>query len=138
MFSENQLKNAAKEVIESGAVDNAKPIYCHPIYCSYNRRDDSKIICFTCLIFNNDKNAFTKSSFYQWCKDLFAEYPTASILASGFAGVAPISRILNGTSFEELRVQTSKTDTTSEEYSIYKTDIENESTAFIDGVNKIN
>lgn len=31
MFSENQLKNAAKEVIEAGTVENAKPIYWHGI-----------------------------------------------------------------------------------------------------------
>ena len=31
MYSENQLDTQIKEVIESGEIDNAKPIYFHPI-----------------------------------------------------------------------------------------------------------
>ena len=48
MFSLNQLKEISKEVIESGAVSNAKPIYCHPIEIY-----KSNVCNITCLIFNN-------------------------------------------------------------------------------------
>ena len=47
MYSENQLQEITKEVIESGQVDNAKPIYCHPCVMS---ADGIRIAFF---IFNN-------------------------------------------------------------------------------------
>lgn len=116
---------------------SVKPIYCHPIYIQFNRGIDEKIIAVTMLIFNNSADAFTKSSFWTWMKSLFTNSPNASIMVSGFAGTLPVSRLFN-TYGDAVELGVSATDTTSTSYTIQKTDIEDEDTTFIDGVNQIN
>lgn len=130
--------------IENGNVEipNAKPIYCHPIYCTFKRLREnvSILMTFTCLIFNNDETPFTADTFFDWVKALFTDYPNASIMASGYVENAPVSRIQNGFG-SNLQLQVPQFESGSyvnQFWNFIKTDLTLESTVFIDGVNKIN
>ena len=61
MFSLNQLQEISKQVIKSGLVENAKPIYCHPITLT-NSLSTSLTGRFNALVFNNDDTPLTKES----------------------------------------------------------------------------
>lgn len=140
MWSLKQLRDIgsqqAKEVIESGEIDNAKPIYCHPVYASFSR-DSSVFITFTCLIFNNDETPFTKESFYDYVLALLTEYPDASIMASGFKNLLPISRIQKQST--SLAVQSPNAGGTANDYWTFtKSSFIDEATEFYDGVNPLN
>lgn len=82
MWSRNELKIISKEVIESGAVDNAKPIYCHPI--NIGIEDGSVQANMTMLIFNNDSTPFTFETFNQWLSNLADLITNARIMVSGY------------------------------------------------------
>lgn len=61
---DNHISNVAEEtatdLIEGGTVDNAKPIYCHPVTIQLgNAKVNGRIAM---LIFNNTPTAFTKES----------------------------------------------------------------------------
>ena len=63
MYSENQLKDVIKEEVEGGQLENAKPIYYHPIYITDNTSGANARI--TLAILNNSEeklNTFTKLS----------------------------------------------------------------------------
>ena len=80
MYSEKQIDSQIKEVIECGQVDNAKPIYCHPLTITNNDRNAR----LTCLIFNNDPTPFTLSSFVDYIDALFEQVgATVRIMTSG-------------------------------------------------------
>lgn len=115
-----------------------KPIYCHPIYCTY-ARSDLTIVTFTCLIFNNDPTPFTKTSFLEWAINLFANYNDASVMASGYVGETPCSRLKihpsTPTDSIALEAVTSGGQANSY-YTIDETQLTN--ATFRDGVNKIN
>ena len=84
MFSLEQLKGIAdsrvKALVEGGTLDNAKPIYCHPIECKIV--SGTRTYYFSCLIFNNDNTAFTWSTFFAYISDLINNYD-AKIMCSG-------------------------------------------------------
>lgn len=131
----NALVNADK-------IDNAKPIYCHPIYCTFNRirEGNSVLMTFTCLIFNNDATPFTADTFFDWVKALFTAHPNASIMASGYVEGNPISRIQDGIG-SNLQLQVPRIESGSyvnQFWNFIKTDLTLETSVFIDGVNKIN
>ena len=66
MFSENQLENKIESVIESGEVENAKPIYCHLITL-YSDVENWKIIA-SLLVFDNSATEYTKESLVSFLK----------------------------------------------------------------------
>lgn len=117
---------------------SVKPIYCHPIYCKLNREYDNLIIVFTCLIFNNSATPFTPQTFFDWAKDLFSDYPNASIMASGFAGTNPLSRIKDGDSEYYLNVELADSNSALQTLNLSVSDMSLEASVFVDGVNKIN
>lgn len=57
MYSQNQLETQIKSVIESGQVDNAKPLYFHPIAIGLTGS-----YYLTMIIINNDATAFTRQT----------------------------------------------------------------------------
>ena len=147
MYSLKQLeevsKKVSKEVIESGEVDNAKPIYCHPVFLNSNRTFDNVVLQVTMLIFNNDPTPFTKSTWIEWVQALFRTYPTAKILTSGFYNVYPTScfRVNEETDPNvntSIDISLAETSTSGIQRHIAFADILNEATIFEDGVNKIN
>ena len=86
MFSEKQIKELADErvetLVEGGTLDNAKPIYCHPIsFTSINGTYTNTRACL--LLFNNDSTPFTKTSFLA----LFPDF-NGRILLNGFICVS--------------------------------------------------
>ena len=100
MWSKKELNNIAdsrvQALVEGGTLDNAKPIYCHPIYWTVT--DNSEDIQLTCLIFNNSETPFTVETFIDYVLYLYSLVESrVSIMASGgkdVAGVvAPLSRI---------------------------------------------
>ena len=143
MYSENELikliQKVGADIIESGEVENAKPIYCHPVYLKYSR-SDSSIVEITMLIFNNNATAFTKDTFITWATQLFNNTPDAKILTSGFIGVSPVccfkkSETNPDTAFNLIRTSTT---TASGTTPVNFSEIRDETTIFEDGVNKIN
>ena len=72
MYSLEQLKNVAdsrvQALVEGGTLDNAKPIYCHPISILDTNGAEPKRL--TCLIFNNDNTPFTLTSLKKFIDDL--------------------------------------------------------------------
>ena len=65
------------------SVENAKPIYCHPIKIA-NSDSETKKFRLTMLIFNNDPTPFTLATFKSFIDELSAETEGAgSILCSG-------------------------------------------------------
>ena len=119
------------------SVENAKPVYCHPIRGSFTRQDNM-LFTFTCLIFNNSSTAFTTSTFFDWILALFEEYPDASIMASGYIDNMPISRIYKGSGSSVFFEKPKLSD------GVYVNDYNSmtlgdlNTGSFVDGVNKIN
>lgn len=69
MWSKNELKNIAgakaTEVIESGEVENAKPIFWHS--CTFKKiTGGSLVFYFDFIIMINDDTPFTKDTFMSW------------------------------------------------------------------------
>ena len=72
MFSQKQIEEMisegsaekVEELVEGGALDNAKPIYCHPITLELTATYYK--LRLTCLIFNNDSTEFTWASFKEF------------------------------------------------------------------------
>ena len=62
MFSLKQLEDISKKVIESGLVDNAKPIYYHPISISSEAVDGENESRIQLLILDNNSTAYTKTT----------------------------------------------------------------------------
>ena len=82
MWSKNELKEISKQLIESGLIENAKPIYCHPIVIYID--DVSRTMRVTCLIFNNSATPFTLNTLKTWFDNLVASTNArARIMASG-------------------------------------------------------
>ena len=142
--------NVATEVIKSGEVDNAKPIYCHPVhlYCS----DDGRVFRLTCLIFNNDATPFTLATFKTWFDNLVSSTSNrARLMASG--GTNKIKTVVEETASTKLLIVSSIDKTAAGTYIIAGVDTDGLSNSFadqnfnvvfpastelIDGVNKIN
>ena len=55
MYSEKQIEELIKQVVSSGLIENAKPLYFHPVVITDTANDD--VISFTIL--NNDSTPFT-------------------------------------------------------------------------------
>ena len=135
-------KDDVEDIIESGLVENAKPIYCHPITINYET--SPKYIRITCLIFNNDPTPFTINSFKKWIDDVAeatentarlmisggVTYDTTSVIVSYLYKSASNNYIIGGLSR-----------TTGENDYVSDADFNNlfpTGNLFIDGVNKIN
>ena len=141
MWSRGQVKNLSKEVIESGLVDNAKPIYCHPI-----------VIIFTsggrmgCLIFNNSPTPFTADTFVDYVDTLYGEVGATLriITTGGFASddnsyAAPAVMFVRRPSSPLYGlVAVDKTGLPVNKDWNAKSDFVSDASSFNDGVNKIN
>ena len=70
MYSLKQLQEIAdertKSLVEGGTLENAKPIYFHPIYI----QDDATTARYTFIILDNQKTAYTFSTFKAKAKEL--------------------------------------------------------------------
>lgn len=72
---DNHIKEQATDVIESGKVENAKPIYFHPLLIVFRDTakmfsDQSDNLSLTMTILNNSNEVFTKQTFLQWIATL--------------------------------------------------------------------
>lgn len=138
MYSEKQVQEIIKKVIESGQVNNAKPIYCHPIYFKITLSNRTYSI--SCLIFNNEENAFADyKAFFNYISNLINNH-NAIIMCSGGIGITS-DRIIIATNIRKSVANTiaihgiSSLNYTEDYFTI----TENETVdAFVDGVNKIN
>ena len=81
MWSKGQVKNLSKEVIESGLVENAKPIYFHPVILFKNSGDDGVSASISCIILGQLSTGISSyANFKTYCKD----NEITNIPASGF------------------------------------------------------
>lgn len=72
-----------KSTIEGGTLDNAKPVYCHPLQLT--RISGTTQFAITCLIFNNDPTPFTLSTLKEWLDNVYLLSGESVILmASGY------------------------------------------------------
>ena len=55
MYSENQLKDVIKEEVERGQLENAKPLYFHPIFLT----STNQYVRLAFVVLNNSATAFT-------------------------------------------------------------------------------
>ena len=69
MYSKNQINTQIEDVIKSGNVENAKPIYWHSVTI---KRIQSGILDFYAdlIIINNDATPLTLTTFYNFIKSL--------------------------------------------------------------------
>lgn len=82
MYSEKQLDSQIKVVIKSGQVENAKPIYCHPIL--FRLIDGSNVCRGGCLILDNNPTPYDWTTFKAKCKEIaVAINDTARIVCTG-------------------------------------------------------
>ena len=121
------------------SVENAKPIYCHPITMGY--KDASHEFTLTCLIFNNDGTPFTFASFNEWLDALIAQITTARIMCSGYVIVGgetlPVSYLNYTTDNVGIIVSPGSVSSINDNFTPnqWKALV---MTSFNDGVNKIN
>ena len=83
MFSLEQLKGIAdarvQALVEGGTLDNAKPIYYHPIY--FADQNWNAIMCVTIL--DNNPTAYTKSTFIAKVEELCDAGALIQVLQGG-------------------------------------------------------
>ena len=81
MYSKNQIEEIANEVsagvtaelVEGGELENAKPIYCHPISISNDASGTSLECRLELLILDNNESAYTKDALKSKLEDLMDE-----------------------------------------------------------------
>ena len=82
MYSLKQLEEIAnarvKSLVEGGTLDNAKPLYYHPLALFCRGTGDETPFALSFTILNNSPTPFTTLTFIQWVKDLLD-----SIIESG-------------------------------------------------------
>lgn len=149
MFSENQIKKMAGDVavsvIESGEVENAKPIYCHPVTWG-DKVTGTFAFQVTMLIFNNDPTPFTYTSFVEWVKKLSKDNNIpARIMATGYYKDTPNSYIYPVSYlYVDERDETSPkvyqliVSASQVENIVFDVNLASQPYQFSDGVNKIN
>lgn len=74
------------DAIANGDVDNAKPIYCHPIAFGH-KVDNDNHFAITMLIFNNQADAFTFTTFKAWLSSLISLISNVRLLTSGYVTI---------------------------------------------------
>ena len=89
MFSLDQIKNIAdsevKSLVEGGTLENAKPIYYHPLSTFNNSTSDNKkAFALSFTILNNEEAPYTLPTFIVWIKALVDELSVAIINVDGF------------------------------------------------------
>lgn len=134
------VDNKIETLVEGGTLDNAKPIYCHPldIILGSNGR-------IGCLIFNNSSTPFTKNTFVGFIEDLFASVgDNCRIISTGVfytdSGAYPAVGILRrNAATNQYALYSQKLDGTAitVDFNDAETFI-SEITYINDGVNKIN
>lgn len=142
MYSENQLENKIKNVIESGEVDNAKPIYCHQIAITDTTGSIKKRL--TGFIFNNSATVITRATFRSWLDNLkIATNGLGKLLLSG--GVYDGEKIVIASYVYKASSNIyyiAGIDSTGTITSVSNVDFDvlfpGDSTTFEDGVNKLN
>lgn len=137
MYSEKQIDSQIKSVIESGQVDNAKPIYWHSV--SIKRVSGGSLYYyFDIIMINNDPTPFTKDTFLAW----LLAHPDAEIkTVQGYVVAYPSDVVsyfkLKPNTEDSILIRSINTSTGANRESIYS--ITNADAVLTDnGVNKLN
>ena len=146
MWDKKALQGSTAQIVEtmveSGELDNAKPIFCHPINLTIIT-DANNYATLTMLIFNNDETAFTWATFNTWLNSLVADVTNARIMISGSicisGSVSPANYIYANDSTRQIVAIPSYAPLAGINISYDKATWEALTPAqFTDGVNKIN
>lgn len=137
MYSKNQINTQIEGVIKSGSIDNAKPIYFHPIYFVYD--DESASIWLSWFILDNDPTAYTFATLKAKFRELVSV--GARFITTGGIKVKGTSAWLQAIITEDQGDNKTQVfcanGTTADVITLENLNPEN-ITAFQDGVNKIN
>ena len=132
------FKSAVADAVSGQGVDNAKPIYCHPISLV-----SAGFTRLTLFVFNNDETPFTKTTFLNWLDALYTSVgsQTRVLISGAFPDtlnnvcIASYMGKFDGTTYYLLGVKLSG-EAYSQSYT--REEIETLIYALYDGVNKIN
>ena len=150
MWTEREIRskasNEAKKLIEAGQTENAKPIYCHPIFFDFVGKEgtafEGRRYHATCLILNNSETAFTLESFVNYVQNLCDTYD-AKIMITGmcfYDNISIINTCIKNIVVGNAGIYGLKIGTNDEDYVAFEViaDSDSGTTTFSDGVNKIN
>lgn len=137
MYSENQVGLIAKNVIKSGNVDNAKPVYIHPIVI-VDTSAATRGVNVALFIFNNDPTPFTTwESLRDYIINIHTtEHITARILTTGSfikENKLFVACHIYSNDSDICRLEGMKDNGSTEYISLYEMNL-----SVYDGVNKIN
>lgn len=117
MYSKKQIEEIAasktKELVESGELDNAKPIYWHSVSIKRLAGSDPEVLYyyFDFIIINNDPTPFTMDSF----KEFINSHPDMVLkTVQGYVNQYPsnlVSSVKKGSADNTIDVTTIKLDT---------------------------
>ena len=148
MFSLKQLQELAdsrvEALVEGGTLDNAKPIYCHPITIADNTVGASQSGKLGCLIFNNDPTPFTPATFIDFLDALYTQIGgvVRIITTGGFtdnSNNVAVAAYMGKVGANSYYLSGIKTTGDGEVYMTFsKEDLTSYIKYFYDGVNKIN
>ena len=139
MWSKGQVKNLSKEVIESGLVENAKPIYCHPISIDDDVSENK--VHMALLIFDNSNEEYnTLDKFTAKLTSIFnvnskAVFPTTGAIYYNSGSALHIVQKIVYSEGVGISILTSRPNGTQGNFTMSTYLV---SATFVDGVNKIN
>lgn len=126
-----------KSTIEGGTLDNAKPIYCHPI--TIIKPNTYRL---TALIFNNSVTALTLSTFKDFIDNLYTSVGSnARVMLSGAYNTGNGVIIASFIGKSDAGYSVYGLDTSGNDKYVTNADFDQifaNDTVFVDGVNKIN
>ncbi|MBO7731982.1 MAG: hypothetical protein J6S67_05500 [Methanobrevibacter sp.] len=132
MFSLKQLEEIAnarvESLVEGGTLENAQPIYFHPVTLTGTNTRVSLIIL------NNSATPFTKTSLKQFMLNL----SDARFLISGYFNKDNVSYVTSYILIDSGEIKLTGLNLASNTDTVLTIDIENDFTSLNDGVNKIN
>ena len=138
---QNQVNDLAEEVatelVEGGTLDNAKPIYYHPIYFQWVVSSQLRIVC-QCSILDNNPTAYTILTFKTKVKSLMDNGAiincNGALREDGTSNFATLFMMIKAGSSYNLQGFRG----TDSQIVVSLDDITSAGLLFIDGVNKIN
>ena len=135
------FKSAVAQAVSGAGVNNAKPIYCHPINISADI-DENNDFDVSIFIFDNNETPYSWATFKQWLATLSGVITTVRVLTTGNIKIGgtryPANYLFYTSTFRQLVVKPSGGGVESIVLDLALEWEELTPRYFNDGVNKIN